>query len=421
MHFGLSSPTVAESPISSLNVSHAHAFSTKTFDTSGHQAFIHMQLLPSTSNNESTNCSQPVQLTLPTAHIYPPSSSVLISTATRSMDHNNNHQSTTTITTPIIREMQIDEKQNETATIKTSTCQINTSNFSSFISVMFSSTRNEDFDEKSNSSSATTDNTTSSFSNIDNIDFNKFVNIDGDSTTEFNDNDTIIVVFSGVDNQHNDSTAEKTQTPRRVKYLLSAFLVNIHSLFIFSEQTNSIEPPTKIAHYEQFDLPLATKNPSKVRHRPLSKFSTENTTPINNSSLNVEINGLAKKRTTTETSNLISRKRKANTKSHLNSIPNENVEQETSPESNSFSSTQDQIEQINDELMKRLSQGETRKEINESLMKSNVRLFSSARFCLFRQTSEYSLDCDENTNEVHESTRLTVLLETENQSLRKIF
>jgi hypothetical protein len=97
MHFGLSSPTTNENP-----------YSTKNFDNSGHQAYIHMQLLPSTSNSESMNSSQqPVQFTLPTTHLYSSPSSVLISTTQRSMDYNNNHQST--ITTPIIREMQTEE------------------------------------------------------------------------------------------------------------------------------------------------------------------------------------------------------------------------------------------------------------------------------------------------------------------------
>jgi len=106
MHFGLSSPTTNENP-----------YSTKNFDTSGHQAYIHMQLLPSTSNTESINSSQQsVQFTLPTTHLYSSPSSVLISTTQRSMDHNNNHQST--ITTPIIREMQTDEKITDLPTIK---------------------------------------------------------------------------------------------------------------------------------------------------------------------------------------------------------------------------------------------------------------------------------------------------------------
>jgi hypothetical protein len=122
MHFGLSSPTTNENPLTSLNIqsSHQHSYPTKTFDSSGHQAYIHMQLLPSTSNSESLNSSQqqPVQFTLPTTHLYSSPSSVLISTTQRSMDHNNNHQSTT-ITTPIIREMQLEEKINE-STMKNS-------------------------------------------------------------------------------------------------------------------------------------------------------------------------------------------------------------------------------------------------------------------------------------------------------------
>lgn len=123
MHFGLPSPTTNENPLAPLNVQvpHQHSYSTKNFDTTGHQAFIHMQLLSSTAaNSESINSSQQsVQFTLPATHIYSSSpSSVLISTTPRSMDHNNNHQSTPTITTPIIREMQTDEKLTDSSTIK---------------------------------------------------------------------------------------------------------------------------------------------------------------------------------------------------------------------------------------------------------------------------------------------------------------
>ncbi len=68
-----------------------------------------MSLLPSTSNNESINS---VQLT----NFYSTPSSVRISTTQRSMDYNNNHS----ITTPIIREMQTDEKSNDSTIIKNS-------------------------------------------------------------------------------------------------------------------------------------------------------------------------------------------------------------------------------------------------------------------------------------------------------------
>jgi len=68
-----------------------------------------MSLLPSTSNNESINS---VQLT----NFYSTPSSVRISTTQRSMDYNNNHS----ITTPIIREMQTDEKSTDSTIIKNS-------------------------------------------------------------------------------------------------------------------------------------------------------------------------------------------------------------------------------------------------------------------------------------------------------------
>jgi hypothetical protein len=68
-----------------------------------------MSLLPSTSSTESINS---LQLT----NFYSTPSSLRISTTQRSMDHNNNHS----ITTPIIREMQTDEKINDSMIIKNS-------------------------------------------------------------------------------------------------------------------------------------------------------------------------------------------------------------------------------------------------------------------------------------------------------------
>jgi hypothetical protein len=70
-----------------------------------------MSLLPSTSSTESINS---LQLT----NFYSTPSSLRISTTQRSMDHNNNHHHS--ITTPIIREMQTDEKINDSMIIKNS-------------------------------------------------------------------------------------------------------------------------------------------------------------------------------------------------------------------------------------------------------------------------------------------------------------
>lgn len=114
MHFGLSSPTISENP-----------FASKSIDTTSHQPYFHMQLLTSASNSDSLTVSQqqqPVQFAFPTTHVYSSPSSVLISTTQRSMDHNNNHQST--ITTPIIREMQTEEKTHESSTIKHRKCEV---------------------------------------------------------------------------------------------------------------------------------------------------------------------------------------------------------------------------------------------------------------------------------------------------------
>jgi hypothetical protein len=65
-----------------------------------------MSLLPSTSTSDSINSVQ----------FYSTPSSVRISTTQRSMDHNNNHSSST----PIIREIQTDEKLNDSTIIKNS-------------------------------------------------------------------------------------------------------------------------------------------------------------------------------------------------------------------------------------------------------------------------------------------------------------
>ena len=71
----------------------------------GHQAYFHMPLLSLGPSNDSIN---PVQLTN--------FSSVRIATSQRPMDHNNNHS----ITTPIMREMPIDEKMNDSTVIQNS-------------------------------------------------------------------------------------------------------------------------------------------------------------------------------------------------------------------------------------------------------------------------------------------------------------
>ncbi|CAF1338565.1 unnamed protein product [Rotaria sordida] len=304
MHFGLSSPTTNENPLTPLNVQvpHQHSYSTKNFDSSGHQAYIHMQLLPSTSNSESINSSQQsVQFTLPTTHIYSSSpSSVLISTTQRSMDHNNNHQSTTTITTPIIREMQTDEKLNDSTIIK---------NFHHNKISTKNRTRLPLQPSTQQSSSTLTTTITPSSSS---------------STT--------------------------TTTIRQPKK---------HKL-IEDEQINSTEPPNKLSHYEQLDSPTNIKKFSNTRHRPLSKFSIENTTPTTPiiSTISIDTSGLTKKRHSTETSNstILSRKRRTITKVNQELISNENIKQESIIDRLNGSSSNIIIDQIDDELLKRLAQ-----------------------------------------------------------------
>ena len=89
-HSTLSSPTSHENPI----------FTSKNLD-SGHQTYFHMSLLPSNTTSDTINSVQLTNL-----------SSVRISTSQRPMDHNNNHHHHHhhSITTPIVREMTIDEK-----------------------------------------------------------------------------------------------------------------------------------------------------------------------------------------------------------------------------------------------------------------------------------------------------------------------
>lgn len=260
MHIGVSSPTTNENPI-------------KNFDTSTHPAFIHMQLLP-TSNTDSMNTSQQsVQFTLPTTHLYSSPSSVLISTTQRSMDHNNNHQSTN-ITTPIIREMQIDEKTQDSTTNK-----------------ILHSTKNRARLPLQPSTLQTSSPSTSM--------------IPSSSTT---------------------TTPSAIRQPK--KHKLNE-----------DEQISSSEPPKKFAHYEQF--------PSS-RNRPISKLSIENTTP------NETTGCPTKKRNSAETANqaILSRKRRNINKFNR---PNENHKHDSSANTN-HSTTDINIEQIDDELLKRLSQ-----------------------------------------------------------------
>ena len=136
-------------------------------------------------------------------------------------------------------------------------------------------------------------------------------------------------------------------------------------MFFLSEQISTNEPPTKIAHYEQLNSPVSTKSISKVRHRPLSKFSIENTTLMASSptvstiSIGLETNGLAKKRTSTETSNMVmlEKKRKLMAKVTQDTVSNENLEHHTIADRINDSPTESNIEKIDDELLRRLSQG----------------------------------------------------------------
>jgi hypothetical protein len=127
------------------------------------------------------------------------------------------------------------------------------------------------------------------------------------------------------------------------------------SFSVLSEQISSSEPPNKLPHYEQLDSSSNMKKLSKSRQRPLSKFSIENTTPILpplTSSITIDTSGITKKRNSAETANaaILSRKRRTITKL----ISNENIKQELLSDRVDGSIT---IDQIDDELLRRLSQG----------------------------------------------------------------
>ena len=100
--------------------------------------------------------------------------------------------------------------------------------------------------------------------------------------------------------------------------------------------------------YEQFDSTTV-----KSRPRPLAKVSIENATPSTSTS------EFAKKRSSAETANaaILSRKRRLISKVNPNGISNENLDEELMNERrNSINGNE-----IDDELLKRLSQGETTK------------------------------------------------------------
>ncbi|CAF1316352.1 unnamed protein product [Adineta ricciae] len=133
------------------------------------------------------------------------------------------------------------------------------------------------------------------------------------------------------------------------------------------EQVSLSEPPTKIAHYEQFDSSSSSstgKKFRKSRHKSSLKLSIENTTPNPPSSVTsstaLDTSGLlvSKKRSSAELaaaailSNNHARKKRVQRKNsdESKSLNHNSIKQETI--TNDDSST----EVINDELLKRLSQ-----------------------------------------------------------------
>jgi len=105
-------------------------------------------------------------------------------------------------------------------------------------------------------------------------------------------------------------------------------------------------------HYEQF---------SNSRNRPLSKFSIENTTPNPSltSSIVVDTSGITKKHYSMETMNapIFSRKRRTMKKLNQGLISNENLKQDSISDRINQTNSDIIIDQIDDELLKRLSQG----------------------------------------------------------------
>ena len=286
VHFGLSSPTNSETP---LNLHHGHALTTKTLDPT---AFIHMQLLPSPSTDAA-----PVQLTLPSSHLYSSTPSLFISNNHQRspMDINNNHQNSPTITTPIIREMNVDEKLSDASTTKTS-AKTSTKNRTR-LPLQPSA---QQMSLSSSSSSSTTPSSSTSTST---------------------------------------PTTSNVRQPKKHK-------------LIDDEQTSSNEPPTKVTIYEQFDATV------KSRPRPLPKFSIENASPSTSTSESPSSNAFAKKRSSAETANaaLLSRKRRLVSKVNPNGVSNENLDDESTAERRNSTNGNE----IDDELLKRLSQGNER-------------------------------------------------------------
>jgi hypothetical protein len=118
------------------------------------------------------------------------------------------------------------------------------------------------------------------------------------------------------------------------------------------------EPPNKIPHYEQIDSSSNEKKIRKSRHKSLAKISIENKTPLPlTSSIGVDTTGIiiSKKRSSAEiaaaailSSNHMRKKRiQRKNSDEINS----NIKQE------SILISEPSPDSINDELLKRLSQG----------------------------------------------------------------
>jgi len=166
---------------------------------------------------------------------------------------------------------------------------------------------------------------------------------------------------------HPHNKFHQSYQQKNINYLTSKIFILFNTsfpFFISSEQVSLSEPPTKIPHYEQFDSSSNRKKIRKSRHKPLSKVSIENTTPNHpplTASIGVDTTGiiLSKKRSSAEiaaaailSSNHMRKKRVQ--RKHSDEINSNNIKQE------SISINDSPTEIINDELLKRLSQGKTK-------------------------------------------------------------
>ena len=204
------------------------------------------------------------------------------------------------------------------------------------------------------------------------------------------------------------SAAKKHKLPEESVSLSPLEIISIDAARLsFSEPALTSEPARKLRHYDS----SSAKKVRKSRHRSLPKISVENATP-SVPSVGAEPGGviLSKKRSSAELAAAAilsgSHLRK---KRVIKKIP-----EESQTPSDLKHNDDPAIVAINDELLKRLSQGEF------SDLLSIFDEIVSRRFRLSRPTHWSPLDRDEDPFATDEHASLSLLLETEDQSLREI-